>query len=48
MVAAGVRNHPGTNFLDANGGLTFVKRDKAIETYEELVALVQEHLGVRL
>jgi hypothetical protein len=48
MVAAGVRNLPGTIFLDANGGLTFVKRDKVIETYEELVALVQGHLGVRL
>lgn len=46
MVAAVVRNLPGTVFIDADGGVAFVKRDKVIETYDELVALVQEHLGV--
>ncbi len=46
MVAALVRNLPGTVFVDADGAVTFVKRDKVIETYGELVALVQEHLGV--
>ncbi|MGI8722844.1 MAG: TlpA family protein disulfide reductase [Geodermatophilaceae bacterium] len=46
MVAALVRNLPGTVFIDAGGAVAFVKRDKVIETYTELVALVQQHLGV--
>ena len=46
MVAALVRNLPGTVLVDADGAVAFVKRDKVIATYAELVALVQEHLGV--
>lgn len=48
MVAGLVRNLPATMFIDADGGLVFVKRDAVIDTYAELVALVQEHLGVRV
>ncbi len=46
MVATLVRNLPATVFVDASGAVAFVKRDKVIETYAELVGLVQEHLGV--
>lgn len=48
MIAGVIRNLPGTLFLDADGGVAFIKADAVISSYAELVALVQEHLGVIL
>lgn len=48
MIAGVIRNLPGTLFLDADGGVAFIKADAVISNHAELVALVQEHLGVSL